>query len=143
MRFERRLKPNVNIDLTPLIDVVFQLVIFFMITSVFKVAPGMNLNLPQSAAPDSVELGELKISVVSEHEIYVNQDRTELKGLATLIRRYLADHSAQKREAVLEADRALEYQLIVSVLDVMRQNGLEAASLLTRGHGQESGGKGP
>jgi len=43
MTIERRLKPQINIDLTPLIDIIFQLVIFFMISSTFKTAPGIEL----------------------------------------------------------------------------------------------------
>ena len=47
MILRQRLKPRVTLDLTPLIDVVFQLVVFFMISSVFNTAPGIELELPE------------------------------------------------------------------------------------------------
>jgi biopolymer transport protein ExbD len=47
MRMERRLKPQISLDLTPLIDVVFQLVIFFMISTTFNTAPGIEIESSQ------------------------------------------------------------------------------------------------
>ena len=78
MIIERRLKPRHTVDLTPLIDVVFQLVIFFMISSTFKVTPGIRLELPQSATAESVPLTEIHILAVSEREIYLNKQQTSL-----------------------------------------------------------------
>jgi biopolymer transport protein ExbD len=133
MNFERRLKPSVQVDLTPLIDVVFQLVIFFMITSVFNVAPGIKLELPGSTTAETVSMKELRVVAVSADELYLGQRRTNLAGLPGLIKAESAGKDASKLSGVLEADRSCEYQLIVSVLDVFRQNGMTDVSLVTRG----------
>jgi len=131
MRLERRLKPTINIDMTPLIDVVYQLVIFFMITSVFKMAPGIALELPGAATASSVAVTELRIVAVSEDEIYVGKERTSLAGLETLVRRAVEGTDPKDRRAVLEGDKAMPYQLMVSILDALRENGVDGVGLQT------------
>ena len=80
MTIERRLKPQINVDLTPLIDIVFQLVIFFMISSTFKTAPGIELMLPDSGTATTITITEMSIVAVSEDEVYVNKIRTTAAG---------------------------------------------------------------
>jgi biopolymer transport protein ExbD len=133
MTFERRLKPSVQIDLTPLIDVIFQLVIFFMITSTFSTAPGIKLDLPGSTTAQTVSVKELHVVAVSADEIYVNRERTNLQGLNALIEKNAAGKEKEKLVGVLEADKKCEYQLIVSALDAFRRNGMENVSLVTQG----------
>lgn len=133
MKFERRLKPQTTVDLTPLIDVVLQLIIFFMITSVFKTAPGIELQLPSSGSSTSVALTELRITAVNEGEIYVNKIRTELRGLDAVLRTQTEGKAPKDLSVIVEGDRTATYQLMVSVLDVLRQQGINNASLLTTG----------
>jgi biopolymer transport protein ExbD len=133
MRMERRLKPDTSINLTPLIDVILQLIIFFMITTTFKTVPGISLQLPSSSTAQSVQSSVLKIVVISEGEIYVDRQRTDLATLPALVAKALekggGDPSASK--AVIEGDKTVPYQLVVSVLDVLRKNGIEGVGLRT------------
>lgn len=131
MKFERRLKASVQIDMTPLIDVVFQLVIFFMITSVFKVAPGINVDLPTSSSAQTVKTNEMRILAVSEFEIYVNKDRSSLNGMPTIIQKNTEGKKPEEMRAILEADKQAPYQLVVSILDVLRKTGVSNVSLVT------------
>ncbi len=59
MKFQRRLKPQVLVDLSPLIVVVFQLVIFFMVSSVFDTSPGIELDLLLSLTTTPVAITEI------------------------------------------------------------------------------------
>ncbi len=133
MRLERRLKPNVLLNMTPLVDVVLMLVIFFMITSVFKTAPGIDIDLPKSATATNVALSELHVIAVSEDEIYLGKVRTNLVGLDTLIQAEIADKDLSALKTLVEGDKGASYQLMVSILDVMRKNKIQGVSLLTRG----------
>jgi biopolymer transport protein ExbD len=132
MKLERRLKPSINIDMTPLIDVVYQLVIFFMITSVFKTVPGIPMELPSSTTSESVAVQELRIVVVSETELFVNRTPTELSALGGAIRKFKEDASGAETNAVVEGDKNIPYSLLVKVLDALRAAGIENASLSTR-----------
>ncbi|MBL8966391.1 MAG: biopolymer transporter ExbD [Spirochaetaceae bacterium] len=142
MRLERRLKPTINIDLTPLIDVVYQLVIFFMITSVFKTAPGIPLELPGAATSAAVAVSELRIVAVSEEEIYVGRDRTTAAGLDVLVAKAVQAAGDKGLKAVLEGDKNMPYQLMVTILDALRANGVDGVGLQTRPGGPAATGTG-
>ncbi len=132
MTFERRLKPNIIVDLTPLIDVVFQLVIFFMISSTFKTAPGIALTLPDSSTAVAITSTELSVVAVSDQEVYVNKVRTDAKGAAAVIKSQLEGKTVAEVRATLSAQATAPYQLVVSLLDAFRQNGVDAVGLATQ-----------
>ncbi len=132
MRLERRLKPLINVDLTPLIDVIFQLVIFFMITSTFRTVPGLPLELPAAGTSEPVAVSEIRIGIVSEKELYLDGARTELSQLPSLVSRRLIGLADDKPRVIVEGDARAPYELVVQVLDVVRANGIEGVDLLTR-----------
>ncbi|HOX17124.1 MAG TPA: biopolymer transporter ExbD [Spirochaetales bacterium] len=132
MILERRLKPNVNVDLTPLIDVVFQLVIFFMITSVFKTTPGIPVDLPGSATAESTAVSEIRVIIRSESEIWVGQDQTDIRGLEALVAKALEGAHGNDTVATVEGDSGASYALMVAALDALRANGIDSVGLVAR-----------
>jgi len=128
----RRLSPKISIDMTPLIDVILQLIIFFMITTTFRAAPGISLDLPGSSTAQSVSSSALQVVVLSEDEIYVDKTRTDLKNLSATLRQRVAGSDGTHIRAVLEGRAGASYQLIISVLDAFRFNGIENVGLITR-----------
>lgn len=132
MTIARRLKPQVNVDLTPLIDIVFQLVIFFMISSTFKTAPGIELILPDSSSATAITITELSVIAVSEDEVYVNKTRTSAEGAEAVIKAELEGRSIEDVKAVLEAEASAPYQLVITLLDSLKKNGIDAVGLSTR-----------
>lgn len=138
MTIERRLKPQINIDLTPLIDIIFQLVIFFMISSTFKTAPGIELQLPDSGTATAITITELSVVAVSEDEVYVNKTRTTAQGAESVIKLELEGKQVDEVQAVLEAGAEAPYQLVVTLLDSLRRNGVDSVGLSTRPAGQDA-----
>jgi len=132
MIFERRLKPHINVDLTPLIDVVFQLVIFFMISSVFNTAPGITLDLPDSSTSENVKITELRLTVLSEDEIYVNKESCTILTLEETLRSVVEQSHLEEPVVVLDGDRDIPYQLMIRVLDTLRRQGFDGVNLVTR-----------
>jgi len=87
----RRLQTRNEINVTPLIDVILQLIIFFMITTTFRSAPGISLDLPQSKTAQKVASSSvLQVRVFSNDEIYVNKNKTSLAGLRTILQQAVA-----------------------------------------------------
>ncbi|TXT49829.1 MAG: hypothetical protein FD137_563 [Spirochaetes bacterium] len=128
----RRLQPKIAIDMTPLIDVILQLIIFFMITTTFRAAPGISLDLPGSKTAQTISSSALSVVVMSENEIYVDKARTTLQGLPNTLRQRISGSDTDQVRAVLEGRAGASYQLIVSVLDAFRMNGIENVGLITR-----------
>jgi biopolymer transport protein ExbD len=128
----RRLQPNVTINLVPLIDVLLLIIIFFMITTTFKLAPGISLELPSSSTASNVQSSVLRIVAVSETEIYVDKTRSDLEGLPALIKQRMGSGDAAGLKATVEGDRNASYQLMVSILDALRRGGIDSVGLRTR-----------
>jgi biopolymer transport protein ExbD len=133
MQFRRRLKPNANVDLIPMIDVVFQLVVFFMVSSTFILTPGIALDLPQSTSAEPVVMDRLVVTVISPQELYLNRNRLDLPGLNAALAEIAGARSDQAGvlSVIIEGDSSVPYNLMVQVLDVMRRNGFRAVNLRT------------
>ena len=132
MHFRRRLNPSVKADMVPMIDVVFQLVIFFMVSSTFIQTPGISIVLPESSTSEPVTMTNLVVTVVSEDEIYMNKNLHSLESLGGA----LAAVTDEEREAlsavVIEGDEDVSYELLVRVLDLLRLNRFEGVNLRMR-----------
>jgi biopolymer transport protein ExbD len=128
----RYIQPNVTINLVPLIDVLLLIIIFFMITTTFKLVPGLSLELPSSSTAHNVQSSVLRIVAVSESEIYVDKTRSDLAGLPAIIKSRMGSGDAAGLKATVEGDKAATYQLMVSILDALRQGGIDAVGLRTR-----------
>ena len=75
MKFRRRLELQSNLNLVPMVDVVFQLVLFFLVSTTFVLAPGIKLTLPASGTAESVVMEQMVVTVVSPSEVYMNKER--------------------------------------------------------------------
>jgi biopolymer transport protein ExbD len=134
MRFRRRVSARATVDLIPMIDVVFQLVVFFMVSSTFVMTPGIALDLPASTSSEPVVLDRLVITVASPSELYLNRDRVtyaELDERLGIIGEQSSRISEAAKSAIIEANSAVPYETIVAVLDVMRRNGYRGIALRT------------
>ena len=146
MIIARRLRPRVMLDLTPLIDVVFQLVVFFMISSVFNVSPGIELELPDSSTSEAVEVTQLVVTVSGADEVYLNRELVALGALGERLGKWRDGGRLEGEGALLvEADAGVPYETIVRVLDEVRRGGVRAVNLITAppeptGGADEAGG---
>ena len=140
MHFRRRLSPNANVDLIPMIDVVFQLVVFFMVSSTFVMTPGIALDLPESTSSEPVVINRVVVTIASESRIYLNRDEVsydELDAQLAALEEQSERLDAEARSAIIEANADVPYETIVSVLDVMRRNGYRGIALRTLEERQE------
>jgi biopolymer transport protein ExbD len=132
MRFERRLKTRTTVDLIPLIDVVFQLVVFFMVSTTFILTPGISLVLPRSTTSEPVVMTRLIVTVMSKDEIYLNKERFDIEGLGLKLSELTEEEKEEIKTVVVEGDGSVSYNLLVEVLDTLRMNGFRGVNLKTR-----------
>jgi biopolymer transport protein ExbD len=117
-----------------MIDVVFQLVVFFMVTSTFVMTPGIALDLPQSTSSEPVVVNRVVVTVVSPDRVFLNRDPVSFDELASMLD--ALDEQAERldsgaRSAIIEANADVPYETIVAVLDVMRRHGYRGIALRT------------
>jgi biopolymer transport protein ExbD len=132
MRFRRGIATRTNVELIPLIDVVFQLVVFFMVSTTFILTPGISLILPKSETSAPVVMSKLVVTVVSRNELYLNQERYDLEGLDQRLSGVTDEVRSEIKTVVLEGDEEVTYRLMVQVLDVLRKNGFTGINLRTK-----------
>lgn len=131
MEFGRRLKPAVHLDLIPMIDVVFQLVLFFLVSTTFIITPGINLNLPKAQTSESVLVSKMVITVLSEEEIYLNKVPYTLRTLEPPLAAMTKEQKEQVSSVLIEGDERVSYRTLVGVLDILRKQGFRGIGLKT------------
>jgi biopolymer transport protein ExbD len=132
MRFRRRLGAETNLNMVPMIDVVFQLIIYFMVATTIIITPGIALVLPTSATAEPTALSRLVVTVVSREEIYFNKERYTMDTLNARLAGVTEKERSQIKSVVLDGDRTISYSLLVDVLDALRRNGFKAINLRMR-----------
>ncbi len=78
---------NVEMNITPLIDCVFLLLIFFMVTTVFQTPPGLKVDLPKAAESDTPPEKDLNIIISKEGQMELNGEPVEFENLEAVLRR--------------------------------------------------------
>jgi biopolymer transport protein ExbD len=124
-------EPEVN--LTPLIDVVFLLLIFFMVSTTFEHQSRIQIELPEAtASPDEIEEESIVIIIDAQGRYFIDEQQvvnTELKTLKSAISKVLGDRVAVP--VTIRADANTPHQAVITALDATSQLGLTKISLAT------------
>ena len=123
MQFSAKKKRRVIINITSLIDVLFLLLIFFMVTSTFLEQPGMRLELPSAQSAEISRVENLVLYIGAEGEIVFNDRAVPLDSLEQVITD--AVPQVEEKTLVLKADKTVQHGTVISVMDIARRAGLE------------------
>ncbi len=130
MEFERRQRRHTHIDLAPLVDVVFLLLLFFMLTFHLAAPPALRVNLPASATAEAARDHGLTVSVTAAGAVALGQRDVALEHLSTALQNAGAAKASQPVRIV--ADQDVKLALLVQVMDQVRLSGAEAFAIATR-----------
>jgi len=130
MRLRERHKRDYSVDITPLVDVVFLMLIFFMVSTSFKVASSLKLQLPTSTSHEqATDVKEVVISIDTKGQFFVQDEPVSDSALRKRILNVTKGDPNMR--AVLRADADSQYKRVVRVLDVLRQLGMGKVSIAT------------
>jgi biopolymer transport protein ExbD len=132
MKFKRKLETRAVVDLVPMIDVVFQLILFFLVSTTFAVLPGISLDLPKSSTAEGTRTSGITISIARDGLLFLNAEEVSLDTLEVALEKL---GTASPRDSVpvsLEADELVPNGIIVKVLDSLRRTGFTGVNLRTR-----------
>ena len=131
MQFKIRHRETPLIEIAPLIDVVFLLLLFFMVTTQFSVAPGLQINLPEikPGAPVTVS-AKVEVGLTAAGDIYVAGKLTP----ADQLKRALAAEAPDRDTTVivLRADETVAHGRVVALMDDLRKLGLNKLVIAAR-----------
>jgi len=117
------------IDMTPIIDVVFQLLIFFMLTSTFIKAAAINVELPKSRTSDVQPVRQTVITIYKNGNITLNDNLINLESLGRLIKEEYIKN--KELVVIIQCDKNVSYGLVIQVMDIVRLTGVKRMSLST------------
>ena len=124
-------EPEVN--LTPLIDVVFLLLIFFMVSTTFEQQSRIQIELPEAtASPEEIEEESIEIVIDAQGRYFIGEEQvvnTELKTLKSAINKAVGDRGTVP--VTIRADASTPHQAVITALDATSQLGLTQISLAT------------
>jgi biopolymer transport protein ExbD len=130
MKFKRNIRLEhglEQINMAPLIDVIFQLLLFFMLSSSFTFQSGINVRLPKAVTSDTITEKNFIISITSENILYLNNSLVSVKEL----KKELSKPINKNKPILIKADRRASLGRIVDIWDLCRKLGIERINIAT------------
>ena len=117
------------VNLTPMIDVVFIMLIFFIVTASFVKESGIDVTRPDAATSERKEKGNIMVAISAEGQIWIDRRQVDPRALRANIERMHAEnpHGA----VIIQADQESKNKLLVLVMDAARLAGVKSVSIAT------------
>ncbi|MCP8900708.1 ExbD/TolR family protein [Gilvimarinus xylanilyticus] len=107
------------IDLTPMLDVVFIMLIFFIVTATFIKETGVEVTRPEATTADEKKNASILIAITDSDEIWIDKNQVDPRGVRAQIERLLAENP--NGSVVIQADSEASVKLLAEVADTARQ----------------------
>jgi biopolymer transport protein ExbD len=133
MRFQTKSKKDGSLlDITPVVDTVFILLIFFVLSLNFISTPGIRVDLPKATAKEiTPEKKDLRVVITSKNQLYLNEKPVDLKDLREEFNK--AGRSDRgDTQILIQADQQVTHGKVVEVMDLARSAGLHRLAIVTR-----------
>lgn len=117
------------IDLAPMTDMVFQVLLFFILSSSFIVEPGIKVNLPKSQTSEIQVQQKLMITVDKNQQIFIENKVVPLENLEERIKLLLPYYS--EKLVIIRADKSVPHGLVVKIMDIAKLAGAEKLAIAT------------
>ncbi|WP_425411017.1 ExbD/TolR family protein [Hyphococcus sp.] len=118
-----------DVNVTPLLDIVFIMLIFFIVTSTFVKEPGVEITRPDAVTASERKLASIIVAISGEDEIWINKERVELEGVKTAVEQLRRENP--KGTAVVQADAESKTRLLVEVVNQIRATGITDVAVST------------
>ncbi|BCO17789.1 biopolymer transporter ExbD [Alteromonas sp. McT4-15] len=116
-----------NIDMTPMLDVVFIMLIFFIVTASFVKEAGIDVNRPEAATAVKKDRANILIAISDKGEIWINKRRIDVRAVQANIERLRAENP--QGSVVIQADKKATTETLIKVMDASRAAGVYDVSI--------------
>lgn len=134
MRLQQSRRDEPELNLTPLIDVVFLLLIFFMVSTTFTKESDITIDLPQSSSSEASRKDKpLEIVIDAKGQYFINDNKvinTDVKTLRNALKKLASGKKDQ--QLVIRADGKAPHQSVINAMDAARQLGMNRLTFATR-----------
>jgi biopolymer transport protein ExbD len=142
VNFTVRRRDESRVDVTPLIDIIFQLVLFFMVSTTFVTSPGIQVDLPRSSAQTIVrEKQDINVWMTADGALYLEREAMTWQVLADrLSQAAVRDPNTM---VIIKADTEVDHGRVVAVMDLARGRGLTRLAIATEVSSENAGAPAP
>ncbi|MFH1538308.1 MAG: biopolymer transporter ExbD [bacterium] len=130
MEFEGGKKIDMRVDIAPLVDIVFLLLLFFLLTSQFIKQPGMKVELPRAQEARAQDLQDIVVAVTRDERYFLNGEAMKLEELKD--RLCFRIENNERKIVIIKADRRVALQPVVTVMDFAKQCGAKGVTISTK-----------
>lgn len=116
-----------NIDMTPMLDIVFIMLIFFVVTASFVKETGIEINRPQATTATPKETANIKIAIDSQDSIWIDKHKVDERSVKAILERLHIENP--QGALIIQADKKSTNDKLVRVMDAARQAGISAISI--------------
>ncbi|NLO24218.1 MAG: biopolymer transporter ExbD [Fibrobacter sp.] len=123
----RRKRKEMGLDMGPLMDIVFILLIFFVVTSSFIRETGVDVSKPEAQSASQLEKENILIAITREGSIHIHERQVDINSLKDVLKQILS--KTPDREAVIIADKGAVTGVLVEVIDICNLTGVKKVSI--------------
>lgn len=118
-----------DVNVTPLLDIVFIMLIFFIVTSTFVKEPGIEVDRPEAVTLEEQRLAKIIVAISADDEIWINKEQVELGAVKTAVEELHRENP--RGTAVVQADAGARSRLLVEVVNQIRDAGITEVAVST------------
>jgi biopolymer transport protein ExbD len=119
-----------EVNLTPMLDVVFIMLIFFIVTASFIKEPGVLIRRPEAATAELKQRANILIALTQNGEVWIQKRKVDIRSVRPVVERMLAENPLGS--VVIQADERSKHGLFVKVMDQTRQAGARTIAIAAR-----------
>jgi len=120
---------DTGVDITPMLDVVFIMLIFFIVTATFIKEAGIEVDKPDAATAEVQEKASILVAIDENDQVWINRRQVDVRSVRSIIERLHAENP--KGTVVIQADRNSRNDMLVKVMDASRRAGVYNIALAT------------
>ena len=127
IRRRRNKREESTLDLTPMLDIVFIMLIFFIVTTSFIKESGIEVNRPNAETAERDQKGNILVAISENNEIFIDRRKVDLRAIRPNIIRLKAENP--EGSVIIQADKASQTGLLVEAMDQIRHAGVQEISI--------------
>ena len=126
----KRIREESNLDLTPMLDIVFIMLIFFIVTTSFIKESGIEVNRPNAETAERDQKGNILVAISENNEIFIDRRKVDLRAIRPNIIRLKAENP--EGSVIIQADKESRSGLLVEAMDQIRLAGVQNISIAAK-----------
>lgn len=131
MQLRRKKRIESPPDITPMIDVVFLLLIFFMISTTFINTPGIKITLPEATSDEiKTEKTTIRLAISNKGDVYIDDEKVSMEALGNIFAS--AAKEAKESIVIISADENASHGTVVKVMDSAKHSGITRLAIETQ-----------